>query len=55
VIVSCDRDYAAAIVQPFDGMIRAGPPKRVFAEQVIANTTKGEYAVASFGPANESA
>jgi hypothetical protein len=54
-IISIDPDYGAAIVQPFDGMIRAGPPKRVFAEQVCANTTKGEYAVASYGPANESA
>lgn len=49
-VISVDDTFAAAIVQPMDGVIRAGPPRRVFAEHVIANTTLGEYAGFSTEP-----
>lgn len=49
-LVSLDPSFAAAIVQPADGLLRAGKPRRVFAEQVTANVTKGERAISKIGP-----
>ena len=51
-IIAVDRNLACAIVQPSDGLYKAGKPRRVHAEQVTANTTKGEYAVYSIGPSD---
>lgn len=42
-IVAVDRDYAAALVRPPDGLTRVHQPMRVFAEHVTANVTQGEY------------
>jgi hypothetical protein len=50
-VISIDLSYAAAIVQPMDTSYRAGKPRRVFAEQVYANVTRGEYAAMSAGSA----
>lgn len=50
-VISVDDTFAAAIVQAYDGTIRMGPPRRVFAEHVIANTTLGLYAGVSTEPA----
>lgn len=50
-VISVDDTFAAAICQPLlDGTVRAGPPRRVFAEYVVANTTLGEYAGMSTEP-----
>lgn len=45
-VLSVDYTYAAAIVEPFYGASSAtmDTPLRVFAEDVYANTTRGEYA-----------
>jgi len=51
-VVSVDDSYAAAIVQAADGLIKAGPPRRVFAESVVANTTTGDYAIYQIGATN---
>lgn len=50
-VIAVDSGLACALVQPFDGLIRAGQPRRVHAESVVANTTTGEYAIPRIGPA----
>jgi hypothetical protein len=52
-IISIDFTYAAAVVTPFYGDSQASmdTPIRVFAEEVYANTTRGEYAYAQAGEA----
>lgn len=50
-IVACDHGTASAMVEPKSGLLEAGPPKRVYAESVIANVTTGEYAVYHIGKA----
>lgn len=44
-VVAIDKTYAAGVVQPFEGLVKAGEPRRVLAEQVFANITTGERAV----------
>jgi hypothetical protein len=41
-VTGIDSALAAAFVQPFDGLIRAGGPTRVLAEQVMKNISTGE-------------
>lgn len=43
-VVAGDACYASGLVQPFEGLVKAGQPRRVLAEQVIANITTDEHA-----------
>ncbi len=49
VVISVDQSFAAAIVRPYIGLVPMDPPKRVFAEKVFANVTRGHQAVLSLG------
>ena len=51
VVISVDPSYAAAIVQPMTNDTKAGQPRRVYAERVFANVTRGEYAFSASGKA----
>jgi hypothetical protein len=42
-VISVDPGLAIGIVQAMDGVIRMGPPRRVFAETVTANITQARY------------
>lgn len=42
-LIAVDRDYASAVVQPISSLIKAGPPRTVFAEHVLANITQALY------------
>ncbi|USN15640.1 hypothetical protein KIKIMORA_05220 [Brevundimonas phage vB_BpoS-Kikimora] len=41
-VVAVDRSLAAGVVQPVEGLLKAGDPRRVLAEQVITNLTTGK-------------
>ena len=45
-VVAVDNCYASALVQGFDGLVKAGDPRRVLAERVISNLTTDEHGVA---------
>lgn len=49
-VVAVDPCYAAAVVQPFEGLVKAGQPRRVLAEQVVANITTDEHGMARIAP-----
>jgi hypothetical protein len=51
VVEVVDRTLASAWVKPFHGLMLERNPLRVFAEQVIGNVTKGEYAALQIGVA----
>lgn len=40
-VVAVDRSLAAGVVQPVEGLLKAGEPRRVLAEQITANLTTG--------------
>jgi hypothetical protein len=44
-VIAVDRALCAAVVQPFEGLVKAGEPRRVLCEQVFHNITTGERAV----------
>lgn len=46
-VISVDNCYASALVQPFEGLVKAGEPRRVLAERVVSNITTDEHAVAA--------
>lgn len=45
-VIAVDNGYASALVQPFEGLVKAGEPRRVLAERVVSNITTDEHAVA---------
>lgn len=48
-VVAIDPCYAAAVVQGFEGLVKAGQPRRVLAEQVVSNITTDEHAMSRIG------
>ncbi|USN13849.1 hypothetical protein PAPPERLAPAPP_01750 [Brevundimonas phage vB_BpoS-Papperlapapp] len=46
-IVAVDNCYASALVQGFEGLVKAGEPRRVLAERVVSNITTDEHGVST--------
>lgn len=44
-VVAVDNCYASALVQGFEGLVKAGDPRRVLAERVVSNLTTNEHGV----------
>lgn len=49
-VVAVDNCYASALVQGFEGLVKAGDPRRVLAERVISNITTDEHGVTRLAP-----
>lgn len=53
-VVAVDTCYASALVQPFEGLVKAGDPRRVMAERVLSNLSTDEHGVPSIDPIRRS-
>ena len=45
-VVAVDNGYASGLVQGFEGLVKAGEPRRVLAERVVSNITTDQHGVA---------
>ncbi|UTC28691.1 hypothetical protein MARCHEWKA_01780 [Brevundimonas phage vB_BpoS-Marchewka] len=46
-VIAVDNGYASALVQGFEGLVKAGEPRRVLAERVVSNITTDEHGVST--------